>query len=126
MKKTKFEVAVKATTGTLDGELFKLMAARGDVTSTSIKELVNAVFSPQGDAICHITTDNDEMDRTYIDTDEFGIIHTGSPTFLSGYETYKTKCERMRIVAVKAKLGTCYKCVPVFSKTQDETVPFEE
>ena len=43
MKKAKFEVTVKATTGTLDGELFKLMAARGDVTSTSIKELVNYV-----------------------------------------------------------------------------------
>lgn len=126
MKKAKFEVVVKATTGTLDGELFKLMAARGDVTSTSIKELVNEVFTPQGDAICHITTDNDEMDRTYIDTAEFGIIHTGSPTFLSGYEAYKTKCDRMRIVAVKAKLGTCYKCVPVFNKVNDEKVPFEE
>ena len=125
-KETKnFEVTLNNATGTLNTELFKKMCSKGDVTSTSITELVGCTFTPQGDADCHIKTTEREFDRTYIDTDEFGIIHTASPTFLDGYADYSGECNTMRIVAVKAKLGTCYKCVPVFSKAQND-VPFEE
>lgn len=126
-KETKgFEVTLNNATGTLNTELFKKMCAKGDVTSISIVDLVGCTFTPQGDADCHIKTTEREFDRTYIDTVEFGIIHTASPTFLDGYADYSGECDTMRIVAVKAKLGTCYKCVPVFSKAQDETVLFEE
>lgn len=126
-KETKgFEVTLNNATGTLNTELFKKMCSKGDVTSRCITELVGCTFTPQGDADCHIKTAEREFDRTYIDTDEFGIIHTASPTFLDGYADYSGECDTMRIVAVEAKLGKCYKCVPVFSKTQDETVPFEE
>lgn len=126
-KETKgFEVTLKNATGTLNTELFKKMCSKGDVTSIGITELVGCTFTPQGDAECHIKTTEREFDRTYIDTVEFGIIHTASPTFLDGYADYSGECDTMRIVAVKAKLGTCYKCVPVFSKAQDEPVPFEE
>ena len=123
MKKTnKFEVTVKATTGTCNSDLFKEMCKNGDVTSISITELVNGVITPQGDAICHIVTDERELDRTYIDTLEYGIVHTSSDVFLSGYETYKDKCDSMRIVAVKAKLGTCYKCVPVLNRSTSNEI----
>jgi len=125
-KETKgFEVTLDNATGTLNTELFKKMCSKSDVTSISITELVGCTFTPQGDADCHIKTTEREIDRTYIDTVEYGIIHTGSPTFLDGYADYRGECDTMRIVAVKAKLGTCYKCVPVFSKAQDD-VPFEE
>lgn len=120
-----FEVTLNNTTGTLNSSLFKKMCAKGDVTSTSITELVGCTFTPQGIADCHIKTAKSEFDRTYIDTVEYGIIHTASQTFLDGYVDYTGECDTMRIVAVKAKLGTCYKCVPVFSKAQD-IVPFEE
>ena len=126
-KETKgFEVTLNNATGTLNTELFKKMCSKGDVTSISITELVGCTFTPQGDADCHIKTTEREFDRTYIDTVEYGIIHTASPTFLDGYADYSGECDTMRIVAIKAKLGTCYKCVPVFSKVQDEPVPFEE
>lgn len=122
---TKFNVSISETEGTLSGELFKKMCANGDVTSISIIELVNGVITPQGVARCHIVTAEREFDRTYIDTIEYGIVHTNSPTFLNGFNTYKNECETMRIIAVKAKLGTCYKCVPVLSIAQEETVPLE-
>lgn len=126
-KETKgFEVTLNNATGTLNTELFKKMCSKGDVTSTGITELVGCTFTPQGDADCHIKTTEREFDRTYIDTVEYGIIHTGSPTFLDGYADYSGECDTMRIVAVKAKLGACYKCVPVFSTAQDEVIPFEE
>lgn len=126
-KETKgFEVTLNNATGTLNTELFTKMCAKGDVTSTSIVDLVGCAFTPKGDADCHIKTTEREFDRTYIDTVEHGIIHTASPTFLDGYADYSGECDTMRIVAVKAKLGTCYKCVPVLSTAQDEVVPFEE
>ena len=115
-KETKgFEVTLNNATGTLNTELFKKMCAKGDVTSTAIVDLVGCTFTPQGDADCHIKTTEREF-----------IIHTASQTFLDGYADYSGECDTMRIVAVKAKLGTCYKCVPVFSKAQEEAVPFEE
>ena len=117
MKKEKeFEVTLNNATGTLNTELFKKMCAKGDVTSTGIVNLVGCTFTPQGDADCHIKTSEREFDRTYIDTVEYGIIHTASPIFLDGYSDYSGECDTMRIVAVKVKLGTCYKCVPVFNK----------
>ena len=120
-----FEVTLNNATGTLNTNLFKKMCAKGDVTSTDITKLVGCTFTPQGDADCHIKTTVREFDRTYIDTVEYGIIHTASPIFLDGYADYKGDCNTMRIVAVEAKLGTCYKCVPVFDKVQ-EVVPFKE
>lgn len=125
-KETKgFEVTLNNATGTLNTELFKKMCSKGDVTSISISELVGCTFTPQGKADCHIKTTKREFDRTYIDTVEHGIIHTASPTFLDGYAEYSGECDTMRIVAFQTKLGTCYKCVPVLSKAQDD-VPFEE
>ena len=127
MKKEKgFEVTINNSNGTLNTELFKKMCAKGDVTSTGIINLVGCTFTPLGDANCHIKAAEREFDRTYIDTVEFGIIHTASPTFLDGYADYSGECDTMRIVAVKAKLGTCYKCVPVFNKVQEESVSSEE
>lgn len=126
-KETKgFEVTLNNAAGTLNTELFKKMCSKGDVTSISITELVGCTFTPQGEAECHIKTTEREFDRTYIDTVEYGIIHTASQIFLDDYADYSGECDTMRIVAVKAKLGTCYKCVPVFSKAQDEAAPFVE
>lgn len=125
-KETKgFEVTLINATGTLNTELFKKMCSKGDVTSTGITNLAGCTFTPQGDAECHIKTAEREFDRTYIDTVEYGIIHTASPLFLAGYSDYVGECDTMRIVTFKAKLGTCYKCVPVFNKVHDEDIPFE-
>lgn len=122
-KTKKFNIVINSTDGTLSSKIFEKMASKGDVTSTCITELKGEVFTPTGEADCTITTElKGEADcttervfyRKYIDTVEHGIIHTSSELFLEGFSDYKDECTTMRIVAVKAKLGTAYKCVPVF------------
>lgn len=122
----KFDIVINGTEGTLSSNLFKKMASKGDVTSTCITELKGEVFTPTGEADCTITTDERVFNRKYIDTVEHGIIHTSSVLFINGFNDYKEECTTMRIMAVKAKLGTGYKCVPVFNKALEEAVPFEE
>lgn len=115
----KFEIVINSTEGTLSNKLFEKMVSKGDVTSTCITELKGEVFTPIGEASCTITTDKKVFFRKYIDTVEHGIIHTSSELFLEGFRDYKTECSTMRIVAVKAKLGTAYKCVPVLDNSKE-------
>lgn len=127
-----FEITLKGAEGTCDTSLFKKMINKADVTSTPITELVGKVFTPTGSADVHIKTTDKEFDRLLIDTKEYGIIHTSSSVFEEGFSDYRGECDKMRVVGVKAKLGTCYKCVPVItteseevSEDSDEALPFE-
>lgn len=121
-KKTKkFDIVINSTEGTLSSNLFEKMASKGDVTSICITELKGEVFTPTGEADCTITTDERVFNRKYIDTVEHGIIHTSSELFLEGFNDYKEECTTMRIIAVKAKLGTAYKCVPVLDYATEIT-----
>lgn len=135
MKKAEknFEITLISAEGTCDTALFKKMINKADVTSTPVKDLVGKVFTPAGSAAVHIKTADKEFDRLLIDTKEHGIIHTSSTVFEDGFDDYREECDSMRIVAVKAKLGTCYKCVPVITVTEqndiaesddDEVIPF--
>ena len=127
-----FEITLINAEGTCDTTLFKKMISKADVTSTPITELVGKTFTPTGSANVHIKTTEKEFDRLLIDTKEYGIIHTSSTVFEDGFADYRGECDKMRIVGVKAKLGTCYKCVPVItaesvevSEDSDEPLPFE-
>ena len=127
-----FEITLINAEGTCDTTLFKKMISKADVTSTPITELVGKTFTPTGSANVHIKTDEKEFDRLLIDTREYGIIHTSSSVFEDGFSDYRGECDKMRVVGVKAKLGTCYKCVPVItaesaevSEDSDEPLPFE-
>lgn len=127
-----FVITLINAEGTCDTSLFKKMISKADVTSTPITELVGKVFTPTGSANVHIKTTEKEFDRLLIDTREYGIIHTSSSVFEDGFADYRGECDSMRIVGVKAKLGTCYKCVPVItadsdevSEDSDEPLPFE-
>ena len=95
------------------------MASKGDITSISVSELVNNEFTVKGYAEAVVTTDERTVERLYIDTEEFGLIHTSSDTFKKGFKDYIVYTSTMRIVGVKAKLGTCYKCVPVLNKVAE-------
>ena len=125
-----FEITLNSAEGTCDTALFKKMINKADVTSTPIIQLVGKVFTPTGSAEVSIKTSEKEFNRLLIDTKEFGIIHTSSSVFEDGFEDYRGECDSMRIVGVKAKLGTCYKCVPVISaeseevSTDSEELPF--
>ena len=127
-----FEITLINAEGTCDTSLFKKMINKADVTSTPINKLVGNTFTPTGSANVHIKTTEKEFDRLLIDTKEYGIIHTSSSVFEDGFSDYRGECDSMRIVGVKAKLGTCYKCVPVISaeseevsEDSDEPLPFE-
>ena len=127
-----FEITLINAEGTCGTSLFKKMINKADVTSTPITELVGKVFTPTGSANVHIKTTEKEFDRLLIDTKEYGIIHTSSSVFEDGFDDYRGECDKMRIVGVKAKLGTCYKCVPVItaeseevSEDSDDPLPFE-
>ena len=127
-----FEITLINAEGTCDTALFKKMISKADVTSTAITELVGKTFTPTGSANVHIKTTEKEFDRLLIDTKEYGIIHTSSSVFEDGFDDYRGECDKMRIVGVKAKLGTCYKCVPVITaeseevlEDSDEPLPFE-
>ena len=127
-----FEITLINAEGTCDTTLFKKMISKADVTSTAITELVGKIFTPTGSANVHIKTTEKEFDRLLIDTREYGIIHTSSSVFEDGFDDYRGECNKMRIVGVKAKLGTCYKCVPVITaeseevpEDSDEPLPFE-
>lgn len=136
MKKVEknFEITLHSAEGTCDTALFKKMIDKADVTSTPVKDLVGKVFTPTGSAYVHIKTKDDEFNRQLIDTKEYGIIHTSSDVFADGFADYRGECDSMRIVGVKAKLGTCYKCVPVITaleteqldnaESDDEVIPF--
>ena len=115
-----FEITLINAEGTCDTLLFKKMISKADVTSTPITELVGKTFTPTGSANVHIKTTDKEFDRLLIDTKEFGIIHTSSSVFEDGFTDYRGECNSMRIVGVKAKLGTCYKCVPVITAESEE------
>ena len=127
-----FEITLNGAEGTCDTALFKKMISKADVTSTPITELVGKTFTPTGSANVHIKTTEKEFDRLLIDTKEYGIIHTSSSVFEGGFSGYRGECDSMRIVGVKAKLGTCYKCVPVITAESEEVtedsnepLPFE-
>ena len=127
-----FEITLKGAEGTCDTSLFKKMINKADVTSTPITELVGKIFTPTGSADVHIKTTDKEFDRLLIDTKEYGIIHTSSSVFEEGFSDYRGECDKMRVVGVKAKLGTCYKCVPVITAESEEVsedskdeLPFE-
>lgn len=136
MKKVEknFEITLHSAEGTCDTALFKKMIDKADVTSTPVKDLVGKVFTPTGSAYVHIKTKDKEFDRQLIDTKEYGVIHTSSDVFADGFADYRGECDSMRIVGVKAKLGTCYKCVPVITaleteqldnaESDDEVIPF--
>ena len=121
-----FEITLINAEGTCDTALFKKMINKADVTSTPITKLVGNTFTPTGSANVHIKTSEKEFDRLLIDTKEYGIIHTSSSVFEDGFADYRGECDSMRIVGVKAKLGTCYKCVPVITAESEEvTEDFE-
>ena len=117
-----FEITLINAEGTCGTTLFKKMINKADVTSIPITKLVGNIFTPTGSANVHVKTTEKEFDRLLIDTREYGIIHTSSSVFEEGFSDYRGECDKMRIVGVKAKLGTCYKCVPVITAASDEVI----
>lgn len=111
----KYEVTITGEpTGALDNDLFRVMVAKGDITSTPISELIDEKLTINGTCSVHVTTDEKEFNLTYFNTIEKGIVHCGGGTLFD--ESQSDYCEYTDIFMVKkvkCKMGTAYKAVPV-------------
>lgn len=128
METRKYEVTVNEKKGTCDNALFEKMAKKGDLTAIKLSELVGVEVKIKGYAKCHIVIDEKEFDINYFDTEEYGLVSSGSEIFTESVVDYFGEVESVRLVEVKTKKGKTYKAVPVLgnSKKEEKTEQKEE
>lgn len=128
METRKYEVTVNEKKGTCDNELFEKMAKKGDLTAIKLSELVGVEVKITGYAKCHIVTDKKEFDINYFDTEEYGLVSSGSEIFTESVVDYFGEVESVRLTEVKTKKGKTYKAVPVLgnNKKEEKTEQKEE
>lgn len=113
--KKKYVVTLNEVSGTLDNDLFKKMASKGDITSVSVTEVVGQKITVTGIASATIETDEKTFNMSYFNTEEYGIVHCGGGTlFDESLSDYMADgVSKFRVNSVKCKMGTGYKAVPV-------------
>lgn len=120
METRKYEVEVIEKKGTCDNSLFEKMAKKGDLTAIKLSEILNVEVKITGYAKCHITTEDKEFDLNYFDTEEYGLISSGSEVFTESVVDYFGEVESVRLTEVKTKKGKTYKAVPVLVNSNKE------
>lgn len=125
----KYEVTItEEPTGALNNDLFRVMVAKGDITSTPISELIDEKLTINGTCSVHVATDEKEFNLTYFNTIEKGIVHCGGGTlFDESHSDYREYTDIFMVKKVKCKMGTAYKAVPVMDNvhsTDTEELPF--
>ena len=128
MEIRKYEVTVNEKKGTCDNALFEKMAKKGDLTAIKLSELIGVEVKIAGYAKCHIVTDEKEFDINYFDTEEYGLVSSGSEIFTESVVDYFGEVENVRLTEVKTKKGKTYKAVPVLgnNKKEEKTEQKEE
>ena len=127
METRKYEVTVNEKKGTCDNALFEKMAKKGDLTAVKLSELVGVEVKITGYAKCHIVTDDKEFDINYFDTEEYGLVSSGSEIFTESVVDYFGEVESVRLTEVKTKKGKTYKAEPVLGNNKkEETTKNEE
>ena len=121
MEERKYEVTVKTNKGSCDNALFEKMAKKGDITAIKLSELLGKVVKITGYAECSIETNDKKFDINYFDTEEYGLISSGSQIFLESVEDYFGEVENVKLVEVKTKKGKTYKAVPVLNSKKETT-----
>lgn len=124
----KYEVTVKEKKGSCDNSLFEKMAKKGDITSIKLSEVLGEVVKVIGFAKCNIVTDDKNFDIYYFDTEEYGLVSSGSEIFAESVSDYYGEVDKVRLTEVKTKKGKTYKAVPVLGKEtkKEETTKQEE
>lgn len=122
----KYEVKIKEAKGTCKTELFEKMAKKGDITATKITEVLGKNFHIVGYAICEITTEDNQFEIGYFDTEEIGLISSGSIIFQESVIDYFGEVETVRIQEIKTKRGKTYKAVPIIEKKKVENEVIED
>lgn len=119
MARKKFNVTINSVTGTLDNEIFKKMASKGDITSVSVSNCSGKKVTITGKAEATIETEEKTFNCVYFNTDEYGIIHCGAGTmFDESYDDYSDMTDTFLVSCIKCKMGKGYKAVP---KMEDNT-----
>lgn len=130
METKKYEVTILEKKGTCDNALFEKMAKNGDLISTKVSNLIGSEVKIKGYAKCHIVTDDKNFDINYFDTEEYGLVSSGSEIFTGSVVDYFGEVESVRLVEVKTKKGKTYKAVPILGNSkkteQEETTKNEE
>ena len=116
-----FSVTIKEKQGTMNSELFDVMAQSGDLNPTKVSELIGEVVTARGYSVCEIKTEDNEFSVCYIDTAEFGIVSSGSEIFADSVKKYFGKVDKLRLQEIKTKKGKTYKATPVLETNQEET-----
>ena len=125
--KKKYEVTVLEKKGTCDNALFEKMAKKGDLTAIKLSELLGVEVKITGYAKCHIVTDEKEFDINYFDTEEYGLVSSGSEIFTESVVDYFEEVDSVRLTEEKTKKGKTYKAVPVLGNNKkEETTKNEE
>lgn len=119
-KKKKYEVKIERAEGSCNTNLFKKMAKFGDLQSVKIQNLIDSTVTIKGYATCEITTDDGNFILNYIDTDEYGLISTGSMIFIESVINYIEDVNKFMIKEVKTGKGKTYKAVPILNETENE------
>lgn len=116
----KYEVTVIEKKGTCDNTLFEKMAKKGDITSVKLTEVLGAVVKITGYAKCNIVTDDKNFVIYYFDTEEYGLISSGSEIFAESVVDYYGEVENVRLSEIKTRRGKTYKAVPVLNNNKEK------
>lgn len=126
METKKYEVTVLDKKGTCDNALFEKMAKKGDIASIKLAEVLGMVVKIIGYAKCNIVTDEKNFDIYYFDTEEYGLISSGSEIFAESVTDYYGEAENVRLTEVKTKKGKTYKALPILgnekTNKKEETI----
>lgn len=123
----KYIVTILKKEGTCKEELFEEMAKNGDLTSTKLSELIGVDVTITGYAVCQVETNDKNFTVTYYDTEEYGLISSGSEVFLESVTRYYGKVKQVRLTEIKTKKGKTYKAQPVLKTSKkEETTKNEE
>lgn len=127
MESKKYEVTVLEKKGTCDNALFEKMAKKGDLTAIKLSELLGVEVKITGYAKCNVVTDDKNFNINYFDTEEYGLVSSGSEIFTESVVDYFGEVESVRLTEVKTKKGKTYKAVPVLGNNKkEETTKNEE
>ena len=119
-QKRTYKVEILEKKGTCEDELFEIMAKNGDITSQKLADMIGCQVKITGYAICHIITDDKDFSITYFDTDEYGLISSGSQVFLESVIAYFGKVDKVILTEIKTKKGKTYKAVPLLTRKKKE------
>lgn len=119
MAKT-YDVTIKEKMGSCESSLFEKMAQRGDLMSTKLADIVGTNVTIQGYSRVAIHTDDKDFELMYIDTDEYGLVSTGSEIFYESVKDYIEETKSFIIKEIKTKKGKTYKVSPVLNAKQND------